>query len=182
MPRRRGHVARGELASLGLAAQQIAEASVEHNRTEAGVVVEVDVDLSPRGDFGQPSAQGLFHLDRRALGIMPDIGVQPGDRGYRAARVGGVLNPRRRGASARLGGKSDLLDRQDRLCRSGQAVAAAVHGGRTDMARFAGHNDLEIACMHGAGDDADVGIPHLHDRPLLDMRLQPAGPSARARV
>ena len=119
----------------------------------------------------------------RALGrdLMPHVAVQAGDVGDIAARVREVLDPGGRGAALRLGRQRDALHRQDGLRRCGQAVAAAIHRGGTDMAGLAGHGQLEVTRVHGAGDDADIGAGRLHDRALLDMRLQPAGPAARRR-
>jgi hypothetical protein len=65
------------------------------------------------------------------------------------------------------------LDRQDDFRGRGEAVPSPIHRGRADMARFAGHGELEVACVHRAGDDANVGAGRFHHPALLDMRLQP---------
>ena len=44
------------------------------------------------------------------------------------------------------------------------------------MARLALDRQLEVARLHRAGDDPDLGALRLQHRPLLDVRLDPAGP------
>jgi hypothetical protein len=177
----RNHVARRKLARLGFLAQQPAKCRIKRHRPKRRVGINVDRDSPAPRDTVQRLVQFLLHLDS-ALGLLvPHITMQTSDVGDIAARVGKILDPRGGGAARRFRRMRDTLDGQDDFRRRGQAVAPPIHRGWADMAGFAGHGQLEIARMHRAGDDADVGAGRLHHRTLLDMRLQPARPATRRR-